>query len=102
MLQGDRVFRQQMSDRPDDGRGNLFGPTGGPGAVTGSFGADSKPMSLSTRTLERHPALKPLLAGAALLGAVALVRGLGRPGRRPHGLADAWRDGADAALERLS
>jgi short chain dehydrogenase len=78
MLQGARAWRDQLTQRPDDARDNLFEPSAGPGSVTGEFGRDAKPTSLYTTYVEQHPvrrrALKALLAGAAL----AAVRRIGR------------------------
>jgi short-subunit dehydrogenase len=78
MLQGGRLFEQQRTDRPDDARDNLFEASTGPGATTGEFGAQSKSTSLYTTLLELHPNRKRLVAAAVLLGALAMVRRVGR------------------------
>jgi short-subunit dehydrogenase len=78
MLQGDRMFRQQLTERPDDGVDNLFQPSTGPGSTTGDFGEGSKTTSLYTRYLEFHPQLKRGLLWASLAGLVLGIRRLGR------------------------
>jgi short-subunit dehydrogenase len=78
MLQGDRMFEQQKTDRPDDRRDNLFEPSTGPGATTGQFGAHAKTSSLYTRHLELHPIRKRAAAGMAVLAAAVLIRRVGR------------------------
>jgi short-subunit dehydrogenase len=78
MLQGGRAFEQQKTQRPDDHRDNLFDASTGPGATTGQFGEGSKSTSLYTTHLELHPNRKRLTAGALLLGALALIRRIGR------------------------
>jgi hypothetical protein len=74
MLQGDRAFRQQQSDQPDDGRDNLFAPLAGAGSATGDFGERSRSASLYTRALGLHPNRERAAVAAGLLGALALVR----------------------------
>ncbi|MDQ3881135.1 MAG: SDR family oxidoreductase [Chloroflexota bacterium] len=74
MLQGDRLFRQQATDRPDDGSTNLFEPAPGTGSTTGEFGDGSNATSLYTRHLELHPNRKRALTVAAWVAALALVR----------------------------
>ena len=78
MLQGGRAFEQQKTRRPDDHRDNLFDASTGPGSTTGEFGAHSKSTSLYTTHLELHPNRKRITAGALMLGALALVRRIGR------------------------
>lgn len=73
MLQGERGFKQQKTDRPDDQRDNLFEPMPGLGRTTGEFGARSKSVSLYTRHLEQHPNRKRLLSAAAIIGAGLLL-----------------------------
>jgi len=70
-LQGDKIFKTQMSDHPDSGPGNLFQPPPERGSIGGEFGAEARP-SPYTRIFELHPGLKPLALGAAAAGAVAL------------------------------
>jgi NAD(P)-dependent dehydrogenase (short-subunit alcohol dehydrogenase family) len=67
MLHGDRMYRQQLTDQPDDGEDNLFAPIPGPGSSTGEFGGKSKSVSLYTRFLELHPQRKALLLWGGLL-----------------------------------
>jgi short-subunit dehydrogenase len=78
MLQGDRMFKQQKTARPDDRRDNLFEPSTGPGHTTGEFGDKAKPTSLYTRLLELHPNRKRAAAGALLLATVGAIRRAGR------------------------
>jgi hypothetical protein len=74
MLARGQGFRQQMTDRPDDGEDNFFSPMDGNASVTGEFGRRSKSTSLYTRHLEQYPNRKRALLTAAMSGAVALVR----------------------------
>jgi short-subunit dehydrogenase len=78
MLQGGRAFEQQKTKRPDDHRDNLFDASTGPGSTTGQFGEGSKSTSLFTTYMELHPNRKRITAGALMLGALALVRRIGR------------------------
>jgi short-subunit dehydrogenase len=78
MLQGARAWRQQLTNRPDDARDNLFEPSTGPGSTTGQFGEGSKSTSLFTTHLELHPQRKRIVVGAFLIGLVAVLRRLGR------------------------
>ncbi|MGD9889842.1 MAG: SDR family oxidoreductase [Dehalococcoidia bacterium] len=79
MLQGGRMFKKQRTNQPDDGQDNLFVPMPPESySTTGEFGVQSKANSLYTRSLELHPTRMRLLAGAALLGVVALLRRAGR------------------------
>jgi len=78
MLQGGRAWEQQKTQRPDDHRDNLFEASTGPGSTTGQFGEGSKSSSLYTSLLELHPNRKRVAAAAMMLGALALVRRIGR------------------------
>jgi short-subunit dehydrogenase len=78
MLQGGRAFEQQKTKLPDDRRDNLFEPSTGPGSTSGMFGEGSKSTSLYTTYLELHPNRKRIAAAAFLVGALALLRRLGR------------------------
>ena len=78
MLQGDRSFEQQKTDRPDDRRDNLFDPSTGPGSTTGEFGAGSKSTSLFTRYLELNPARKRASVAVLIAATVMLIRRVGR------------------------
>jgi short-subunit dehydrogenase len=78
MLQGGRSFEQQKTGRPDDWRDNLFEPSTGPGSTTGEFGTDSKSSSLYTTHLELHPNRKRVVVAGLVLGALGLIRRLGR------------------------
>ncbi len=78
MLARGTMFRIQRTDRPDDGRDNLFEPVRETGSTTGDFGRFSRSTSLYTRYLEQYPNRKRALLGLAVAGAVALVRRAGR------------------------
>ena len=78
MLQGGRAVEQQRTDEPDDGRDNLFAPLAGTGSATGEFGRRSQTASLYTRVLGLHPNRERAVVAAALVGAVALGRRVGR------------------------
>ncbi|HET7036951.1 MAG TPA: SDR family oxidoreductase [Thermomicrobiaceae bacterium] len=78
MLAGGLFFRLQRSDRPDNGRDNLFAPPAGTGSATGVWGERSFSTSLATRALWLHPRRLGIAAGGALLGLLALARWGGR------------------------
>jgi short-subunit dehydrogenase len=78
MLQDGRSFQQQMTDRPDDRRDNLFEASTGPGATTGAFGQHSKSSSVYTTLFELHPNRKRVALGALLLASLLTVRRIGR------------------------
>jgi short-subunit dehydrogenase len=78
MLQGDRMWKNQRTDLPDEPGDNLFEPSRGKGATTGSFGEQSKSTSLYTRHLELYPERVRSIAAAATLAILFLVRRLGR------------------------
>jgi short-subunit dehydrogenase len=73
-----RVVDGQKTDRPDDGRDNLFQPTLGPGRTTGQFGYGSKSMSLYTRWFGLHPERGRLAVGLTLVAGLAALRRAGR------------------------
>jgi hypothetical protein len=75
-----RIFDNQQSSRPDDGRDDLFTPTKGPGQVSGRFGQKSKSISLYTQVFGLHPARGRVMAGALLLAAAMIIRRAGRRG----------------------
>jgi hypothetical protein len=77
MLRGQRMVKQQETNRRDDPRDNLFEPSTGPGSTRGEFGAGAKSVSLYTRELELHPIRKRLVAGLAIVAGLALVRKVG-------------------------
>jgi short-subunit dehydrogenase len=78
MLQGDRAYKQQVTNSPDDGLDNFDRPIEGTGSVTGDFGNESKSSSLYTRVLELHPTRKRALWAIVAIGALALARRAGR------------------------
>jgi short-subunit dehydrogenase len=78
MLRNGKLFKQQKTNQPDDGQDNLFAPMVGQAATTSEFGNKAKSTSLYTRYLEQHPNRKRLFLSAATLGALMLVRRVGR------------------------
>jgi short-subunit dehydrogenase len=76
LLAGGNAFKNQKTDQPDDGRDNLFEPWDDHGRSEGDFPGRSS--SWYTKVFEYHPSLKAAAVGAAALGAIALVAGLGR------------------------
>jgi NAD(P)-dependent dehydrogenase (short-subunit alcohol dehydrogenase family) len=88
LLFNDIGAKQRISDKPDEGRDNLFGPRPGAKPAHGDFPGFKT--SEYTRLIEERPLLTgALLAGGLLgvLGAVALVRrglGAGDGGARSH------------------
>lgn len=78
MLQGGRAWKEQVTNRPDDARDNLFEASTGPGSVTGDFGRGAKSTSLYTTVFELHPARKRAANAALLVAALAAVRRIGR------------------------
>ena len=73
---GDWIFPTQITDIPDGHAGNLFAPPDHPRGVCGPYEHQAHADSLSTRTFEWPPILKPLAPGAAAVGLAALVGGL--------------------------
>jgi NAD(P)-dependent dehydrogenase (short-subunit alcohol dehydrogenase family) len=85
LRQGNRGVDQQISDRPDDGRDNLFAPMEGPGATRGDWPAESKQSSLYTKVMELHPARTAMVAAAAVGAAsLAVWKGRGLGGSNGH------------------
>jgi short-subunit dehydrogenase len=72
MVQGGRMFKQQQSDQPDDGRDNLFAPIDEPGRARGDFASMTMGVSPYTRYLEQHPNRKRVAAAALIVGAAVL------------------------------
>lgn len=85
MTRGDMIFKEQVSDRPKIGPGNLTRPPAHPREVRGPHPEKAHSTSYYTKIFEWHPALKPVALGVAALGAVALVRNATRPRRGPFG-----------------
>lgn len=83
LRQGNRGVEQQLSDRPDEGRDNVFAPFDGPGAMRGDWPAESKQSSIYTKVMELHPARTAIVA-AATLGAASLAVWRARTGGRSH------------------
>jgi short-subunit dehydrogenase len=69
MLQNGRMFKQQKTDQPYEGRDNLFEPVTGKGAVHGEFGHMAMPDSLYTRYFELYTGWKAFLLPIVLAGA---------------------------------
>ena len=70
---------QQKWDEPgDNAPDNMDGPVPGPGSVAGSYGGQSRPVSLYTKIFGLHP------SRARLLGALALGAAVWMASRRPR------------------
>lgn len=75
LLLGDIGFKAQRTDQPDDGRDNFDAPMPPDTyTTTGPFSDRSLPTSLYTRVLERYPATRVALFGAALTAGYILRR----------------------------
>ena len=78
MASGRRMIKQQRSEEPDDGRDNLFQPSGvTAGKSDGSYGEHAMHSSTYTRVFKASMRKKAAaVAGAA--GAVSLIRRVAR------------------------
>jgi hypothetical protein len=74
MLLGDRMYKQQESDRPHSGPDNLFAPVPGSGETSGRFGRLSQRSSLYTRAIGLHPNRGRAALASAVAGGIALRR----------------------------
>ncbi len=84
MTRGDLMIRMQQKDEPPRPGDNLFAPMPEPGSTIGEYSALSTTVSPYTRHLEFHPTRKRVLLAAAAVGALALLRGVGRQnGHKP-------------------
>lgn len=84
MQVGGLIWKSQMTDRPDNGRDNLFAPLDESGQIEGEFGRWALPASPYTRFVELYPARRRILVGAALLGLVGFVWQAGRRSAEPR------------------
>ncbi len=85
MTRGDLMIRVQQKDEPPRPGDNLFAPVAELGSTIGEYSGQSTSVSPYTRQLEFHPNRKRLLLAVAAIGAVALIRGIGRDGKdRPQ------------------
>lgn len=98
MTRGDKIFKDQYSDRPDGGPGNLFEPPATPRRIRGPLDRQAHATSHYTRVFEWHPALKTITLGALAIGAVAMLRGSSRP---PDGPLEHLRHAARKAARSL-
>lgn len=73
MLMGNRMFKQQQSRDPDNGRTNLFTPFNEPGRVHGDFGEKARSISVFTRFFERIPRRAFVPVAAAVTGLLMYV-----------------------------
>ena len=75
MVLGQSGKKQQISDRPDDGRDNLHGPVAGPQPARGQWGDEWWNLGDSpyTRWVELSPATKLAVGGAVAAGALGLL-----------------------------
>lgn len=78
MLRNGKIFKQQRTDEPDDGRDNLFEPMPDTDRTTGSFGQRSKSSSIYTQYLDMHPNRGRAAVLVAVLGLLLAVRRVGR------------------------
>lgn len=78
MVAGGRLYKQQMTDEPDNRVDNLFSASTGPGSTTGGFEGQVKTSSWYTSLLELHPMRKRLLNAASALGLLAALRAIFR------------------------
>ncbi len=85
MLFRGMMFKQQMTDQPDNRRDNLFEPSVGTGSATAEWDSTTAgwtrgaiPKSLYTKYLEQYPNRKRFLIGAAAAGTFMLIRRAGR------------------------
>jgi hypothetical protein len=78
MTRGDKIFKDQISDRPAV-NDNLFEPPHGPRQIRGPHPDQVHSTCHYTTIFEWHPALKPVAIAVAALGVAALVRGLAKP-----------------------
>jgi hypothetical protein len=72
LLQADRGFKKQQSDRPDDPRDSLFHPVSEAGRAEGDFSDQAKSRSLYT-PLDLRPGVKLALSAGVALGITALT-----------------------------
>jgi hypothetical protein len=97
LTSGDRIFKEQVSDRPAPGKDSLFQPPPGPRSVRGRHAGQAKSTSLYTRSFEWHPSLKPVALGALALGAIALANRASRSRwANPSRIAHSVRGAVDA------
>jgi hypothetical protein len=70
------MFKNQQSDKPNEGQQNLYSPPPGEGSATGEYGGlTSQPVSLYTRFLGLHPNRGRIAAAlGGLIGAISLRR----------------------------
>lgn len=102
LLTGDQGVAQQQDDGPPDPTlASLFHPPAVPGGPTGSFGHQTTPTSVYTKSFEWYPALKPLALGAAALGALAVARWWSADGRARRGVGRSLADSAGKAYKSL-
>lgn len=73
MLWNSRMWREQTTDVPDDGRDNLFAPFDDAGAVRGSFSEEAKEQSLYTRIFELHPWTRTVVTGVVAVGTAPIL-----------------------------
>lgn len=73
MVNRGRMFEQQISHEPDNGRDNLFEPLHETGSTRGEWKGRVKKSSFYTRAFELHPNVKRAALGAVVLGGAALA-----------------------------
>ncbi|MDQ2683712.1 MAG: SDR family oxidoreductase [Chloroflexota bacterium] len=76
MLFRGSMFKNQQSDKPNDGKQNLYSPPTGVGSARGEYGGiTTQPVSLYTRLLGLHPNRGRIVAAiGGVIGAISLRR----------------------------
>lgn len=74
MTTGGNMFRQQMTDEPEDPRDNVFDTPPGPASVHGDLTEEALSTSPYTRFMELHPARKRAVLAALAVAAAAYLR----------------------------
>lgn len=84
MTRGDLMTRVQQKSEPPRPGDNLFAPLDEPGATIGEYSQQATSASPYTRHLEFYPNRKRWLLAATAIGALALLRNVGRNGDKPR------------------
>lgn len=90
MTGGGRIKEQMLGGQGDNQKDNLFAAGNGSSSSRGRHGQKAHGSSLYTSMFELHPAAKRLVVAVATLGAVAVVSGLTRTGKRRAILEKVW------------
>jgi short-subunit dehydrogenase len=101
MLQNGMMWKQQKTDRPDDGRDNLFKPDHEIGSIRGEFGKGAAPTSPYTRLLELSR-WRRLLVIPAAVGLTAFLRQRAKPKPQPTNDLKQAFDRVKHSLEKIA